>query len=219
MVSQGEPGELASTCPSICLILLLALIRLTTPSNQRGLVPSINYNGEIITESLVVSQFLADAHPSHLIPPSNGADNALFRARVNFFADTFITKALPHIFNGWKAQTDSEKDEAAEGFVAAVVKELEPLFDWDETKGTFFRGSQKVTLAEVSAALKLRDFTLALCNSPLLKFLIICIGSDCTFRASTSWPQQGRVRCWEPENLPTTQREGTKIQCLGLQGC
>jgi len=120
--------------------------------NPRGLVPSIRYNGEIITESLVVSQFLADAHQSHLIPPSTGAGNALHRARVNFFADTFITKALPHIFGGWRAQTDEEKDAAAETLVAAVVKELEPLFSWDENKGPFFGGSEKVTLAEALTA-------------------------------------------------------------------
>lgn len=88
---------------------------------KRGLVPSINYNGEIITESLVVSQFLADAHQSHLIPPSTGAENALFRARANFFADTFTTKALPQIFGGWRAQTDSEKDEAAESLVSILL--------------------------------------------------------------------------------------------------
>ena len=104
-----------------------------------------------------MSQFLADAHQSHLVPPSTGAENALHRARVNFFADTFITKALPHIFGGWRAQTDSEKDNVAEALVAAVVKELEPLFNWDEKKGPFFGGSEKVTLAEVSLALKLCD--------------------------------------------------------------
>ncbi|EXJ53925.1 glutathione S-transferase [Cladophialophora yegresii CBS 114405] len=117
--------------------------------NPRGLVPSISYNGEIIIESAVVAQFLADAHPSSLLPPSTGASNALYRARVNFFADTFITKALPHIFAGQRGQSEAEKDEAAESLVAAVVKELEPLFTWDPaSKGPFFGGSERVTLAE-----------------------------------------------------------------------
>lgn len=35
--------------------------------NPRGLVPTIDYNGEIIPESAIVAQFLADAHPSHLV--------------------------------------------------------------------------------------------------------------------------------------------------------
>jgi glutathione S-transferase len=72
---------------------------------------------------------------------------------VNFFADTFITKALPHIFAGQRAQSDAEKDEAAEALVAAVVKELEPLFTWDATKGAFFGGSDRLTLAEVCASM------------------------------------------------------------------
>lgn len=116
---------------------------------QRGLVPSINYNGEIITESAVVSQFLADAHPSHLLPPSNSVQNALFRARVAFFADTFISKALPQIFAGQRANSETDKDTAAEELVAVVVKELEPLFSWDVSKGPYFGGHERLTLAEV----------------------------------------------------------------------
>jgi len=116
--------------------------------NPRGLVPSIKYNGEIITESAVVTQFLADAHQSHLLPPSTGATNALHRARLNFFADTFITKALPQIFAGQRAQSEAEKDAAAEELVKALVKEVEPLFTWDTAKGPFFEGSERLTLAE-----------------------------------------------------------------------
>jgi glutathione S-transferase len=117
---------------------------------QRGLVPSIKYNGEIITESAVVSQFLADAHQSHLLPPSTGAANALFRARVNFFADTFITKALSAQFGIYRAQTEAEKDAVTEDLVNVLVKEMEPLFTWDTSKGPFFEGSERLTLAEVS---------------------------------------------------------------------
>ena len=124
-------------------------------SKKRGLVPSLKYNGDIITESAVVSQFLADAHPSHLLPASNGATNALYRARVNFFADTFISKLLPHIFP--RAQTEAERDAAGEELVKIVVKEMEPLFTWDQAKGSFFEGSERVTLAEVRARGNLED--------------------------------------------------------------
>ena len=119
-------------------------------SQKRGLVPSISYDGEIITESAVVAQFLADAYPTHLLPPSAPASNALYRARLAFFVDTFITKALPHIFAGQRAQSEAEKDAAAEELVAAIAKELEPLFSWAEDKGPFFGGSERLTLAEVS---------------------------------------------------------------------
>jgi glutathione S-transferase len=111
---------------------------------QRGLVPSIKYNGQIITESAIVSQFLADAHPSHLLPASD--KDPMYRARLNFFADTFGTKVIPKMRPG--AKTDAEKDAAADETVQAIVKEMEPLFDW-KGKGPFFGGSEHITLAEV----------------------------------------------------------------------
>lgn len=55
--------------------------------NPRGLVPSLSYNGEIITESAVVAQFLADTYPSHLLPASSDPNGALTRARIAFFVD------------------------------------------------------------------------------------------------------------------------------------
>lgn len=45
--------------------------------NPRGLVPTIDYNGEIIPESGIVAQFLADAHPSHLQKASDAEGGAL----------------------------------------------------------------------------------------------------------------------------------------------
>lgn len=49
--------------------------------NPRGLVPSIDYNGEIITESAIVAQFIADAHPSHLVP-ATGTEGAALKVCV-----------------------------------------------------------------------------------------------------------------------------------------
>ncbi|KAG9771543.1 hypothetical protein KCU88_g6333, partial [Aureobasidium melanogenum] len=122
--------------------------------NPRGLVPSIKYNNHIITESAIVTQFLADAHPAQLLPPTTSPSNALFRARVAFFVDAFISKVLPKIF---AAQTqraeDKDADTAARDIVAAVAKELEPLFTWDiSSSSPFFGGSNRLTLAEVQTA-------------------------------------------------------------------
>ncbi|PKS07486.1 hypothetical protein jhhlp_006090 [Lomentospora prolificans] len=113
--------------------------------NPRGLVPSISYNGEIITESGIVAQFLADAHPSKLLPTSSEDGGALRRARINFFADTFISKAFPLWVKGYSV-SDEEQDKLGEEFVALVVKELEPLLS--DAK-PFFGGSESLTLAEV----------------------------------------------------------------------
>ncbi|KAJ6119906.1 hypothetical protein N7523_004186 [Penicillium sp. IBT 18751x] len=117
--------------------------------NPRGLVPSLSYNGNIITESGIVAQFIADAHPSHLLPPSGPAENALYRARVAFFVDAFFSKVVPYLFTSIKSASEEERDAAAEELVAAAVKEIEPLLADTEGKGPFFGGSDKLTLAEV----------------------------------------------------------------------
>ncbi|KAJ5122479.1 hypothetical protein N7448_003613 [Penicillium atrosanguineum] len=119
--------------------------------NPRGLVPSLSYNGNIITESGIVAQFIADAHPSHLLPPSGPAENALYRSRVAFFVDAFFSKVVPSLFPSLKAASEEERDAAAEALVAAAVKEIEPLLADTEGKGPFFGGSDKLTLAEVQS--------------------------------------------------------------------
>ncbi|KAJ5177589.1 uncharacterized protein N7500_000288 [Penicillium coprophilum] len=119
--------------------------------NPRGLVPTISYNGEIIPESGIVAQFLADAHQTHLLPPSTSPANALYRARLAFFVDAFFSKVVPHLFAGVRAANEAERDAAAEELVAAVAKEVEPLLADTEGKGPFFGGSDKLTLAEVQS--------------------------------------------------------------------
>lgn len=116
---------------------------------QRGLVPSISYNGTIITESAIVSQFLADAHPSHLVAPSNSVEGALQRARIAFFVDTFFAKVQPHFNAAVRASSKQERETAGEALVAAAEKELEPLIAEWTGAGPFFGGSEKLTLAEV----------------------------------------------------------------------
>jgi len=113
--------------------------------NPRGLVPSISYNGTIITESAIVAQFLADAHPSHLEKSSTEEGGALQRARINFFVDAYFTKVNSKFFPILKA-TGEEQEAAVTEFVAAIEKELEPLL---KDANPFFGGSSKLTLAEV----------------------------------------------------------------------
>jgi len=114
--------------------------------NPRGLVPSLSYNGEIITESAVVSQFLADAYPSRLLPQSEAPGAALRRARIAFFVDSFFTKVQSHFFKFGGAKTDEEIDAVGQAAGAAIAKELEPLL---KDARPFFGGSDHITLAEV----------------------------------------------------------------------
>ncbi|KAI1612752.1 putative glutathione S-transferase [Exophiala viscosa] len=158
--------------------------------NPRGLVPSINYNGDIITESAVVAQFLADAHPSHLLPASNAEGAALFRARVSFFVDTFVSKVLPQFMAGQRAQTETEKDEATEALVAAVAKEIEPLFTWDKSAGPYFGGNERLTLAEaLTGPFVLRLLSLSKPEYELLSPKITTLLEEKTPRFS-AWAQK-----------------------------
>lgn len=133
--------------------------------NPRGLVPSLSYNGQIVTESAVVAQFLADAYPSHLLPTAGTPDAALQvrqkcdltseplitdaclqRARINFFVDTYFSKVQTVSIKAIYPQSDAEAEEAAAEFVKQVEKELEPLL---ADAAPYFGGSKTLTLAEV----------------------------------------------------------------------
>jgi len=114
--------------------------------NPRGLVPTLIHNGEIIPESAIVSQFLADQYPSHLVKASSEPGGALQRARINFFVDAIFNKVQPNFYPQASAKTEAEKTEKMNAFVAAVVKEVEPLL---KDAGPFFGGSSRLTLAEV----------------------------------------------------------------------
>lgn len=102
---------------------------------------------EIILESGLVSQFLADSHPSHLLPSSDSSPTAsLFRYRVHFFVDTFFSKVNTHMYGVIRATSEEEKSTKVEEWVKAIEKEIEPLL---HDANPFFGGSTQMTLAEV----------------------------------------------------------------------
>jgi glutathione S-transferase len=115
--------------------------------NPRGLVPALSYNGEILTESGVISQFLVDAHPSYLEKTSREEGGALQRARYNFFIDTYFSKVNPHFYGSLRGVTEEDREKAGAELVDTIVKEIEPLI---QNAGPFFGGSEKLTFVEVS---------------------------------------------------------------------
>ncbi|KAF2432919.1 thioredoxin-like protein [Tothia fuscella] len=123
--------------------------------NPRGLVPALKYSDdtlkdEIITESAVVAQFIADVKPTTLLPASNSSPTAaLERARINYFVDTWNTKIGSFMFAMFRAGSDEEKEIKSKEWVAAVQKEIEPLL---KNASPFFNGSKELTLAEVNIA-------------------------------------------------------------------
>ena len=113
--------------------------------NPRGLVPSLDYNGTILTESAIVSQFLVDSHPSHLQKTSSEEGGALQRAKINFFVDTYFTKVNGPFFAALRA-SEEDKEKEAGAFVDTIAKEIEPLL---QDAAPFFGGASRLTLAEV----------------------------------------------------------------------
>ncbi|KAL2829435.1 thioredoxin-like protein [Aspergillus cavernicola] len=118
--------------------------------NPRGLVPTISYNGTIIPESAIVTQLLADAHPSHLAPPSNTPEGAIKRAHISFFVDTFVGKIWSQTFATIRATSDEDRNTGTEALVAAIEKnDLGGLlYPPGSGSGPFFHGSDHITLAE-----------------------------------------------------------------------
>lgn len=114
--------------------------------NPRGLVPSLSYNGEIITESAIVAQFLADTYPSHLVPASSDPNGPLTRARIAFFVDAWFSKVNGFYIKTLFAKTDEEATGFADDLAKGIAKEIEPLLG---NAGPFFGGSSKLTFAEV----------------------------------------------------------------------
>ena len=108
-------------------------------------MPTLSYNGKLIPESGIVAGFLADAYPSHLVPPSNTEAGALQRAHIAFFVDAFFSKFQSQLIKLYSAKSE-DTSSIIDGAVAALVKEVEPLL---KDAGPFFGGSDKLTLAEV----------------------------------------------------------------------
>ncbi len=114
--------------------------------NPRGLVPALSANGEIIIESGIVAQYLADKYPSHLVPASDAPGGALRRARIALFVDAYGSKVTTPLFGLYRAKSVEEEEEISQKVVAGLVKEVEPLL---ADAAPFFGGSDKLTLAEV----------------------------------------------------------------------
>ncbi|ESZ99095.1 hypothetical protein SBOR_0505 [Sclerotinia borealis F-4128] len=114
--------------------------------NPRGLVPALSYNGEILTESGVISQFLVDAHPSHLEKTSREEGGALQRAKYSFFIETYFSKVASHVVKAGIGKTSEEREQAATNAIDAIVKEIEPLL---QNAAPFFGGSERLTFVEV----------------------------------------------------------------------
>jgi glutathione S-transferase len=80
------------------------------------------------------------------LPQSGDAKSALTRARINFFVDTWFTKAGSFWIQIARKDSGEEQEALVKEFLSVVAKEIEPLL---KDASPFFGGSEKLTLAEV----------------------------------------------------------------------
>ena len=125
-----------------------------------------------LAESAIIAQFLADAHPSHLLPASHSTPTApLTRARIAFFVDTLIS----HIYGRWFAlhlspEPAETKAAKARVLVREMAAEIEPLL---ADAAPFFGGSDRLTLAEcLTAPFVLRVYAFARAGPGAFKVVV-----------------------------------------------
>jgi glutathione S-transferase len=82
------------------------------------------------------------------LPATGNAKDALTRARIAFFADTWVSKASSYSVKIIKGDSEEEKEKLVKEFLGVVQKEIEPLL---KDAAPFFGGSSKTTMAEVCA--------------------------------------------------------------------
>lgn len=128
--------------------------------NPCGQVPALSYDEVVLTESGLITQFLADSYPNRLLKSTIEEGGARQRFRVGWFVDAYFNNVQP-LFEDALLYTGEQEVIAVKAYVDAVVKNIEPLL-YDAAP--FFGGSDNPTLVEVMP--------------PSLVFLRLCIDTN-----------------------------------------
>ena len=119
--------------------------------NPQGIVPSLEDNGRIITQSLAICEYLEETHPAPPLLPSDPAG----RARVRAIALAVACEIHP--VGGGRAQrqiatafnaTPAQQGEWMKHFIEAGFAAIEKMLAGSGATGTFCHG-QSPTLADV----------------------------------------------------------------------
>jgi glutathione S-transferase len=135
----------------------------TDDHKQRGLVPTLQYTPPststtyTLTESAQIVIFLADLHPSHLLPviPDTPQDHRISSAHLHYrmsqFVDLYFTKINPLMFKMVGAGAGEKQEGIVNELLGLLETEIEPLFARQSGDGTgpFFAGRERLTYVEV----------------------------------------------------------------------
>ncbi|KAJ6110148.1 hypothetical protein N7486_002383 [Penicillium sp. IBT 16267x] len=138
----AHPAQIALR--ELCLEFETVLVDINIPRT-----PDIS---RLIPVGSLITQFLVDSHPSHLLKSSSEPGGAWQRFNVTFFVESYFTKA--HCFFDTALSHDGDEITAAYKYIDAIGNHIEPLL---VDAVPFFGGSCRVHLQRGSHLISDKD--------------------------------------------------------------
>ncbi|KAJ2847524.1 hypothetical protein J3B02_004146, partial [Coemansia erecta] len=120
--------------------------------NPQLKVPALRTpSGEILIESLVISEFVADQFPeAQLLPKS-----AIERAQLRLFVEIFTSRVIPNLYGSLRSATAKEQEDKKANLLAGIKEandELAKQWERPSGKGGPLWLGDKFSLAEINTA-------------------------------------------------------------------
>jgi maleylacetoacetate isomerase len=113
--------------------------------NPQGLVPALDVDGQVLTQSLAIMEYLDETHPDPALLPAD----ALGRARVRAIAQAIACDIHPinnlrvlHYLGGTLGLDQAAKDDWYRHWVEAGLQAVEAMLAADRRTGAFCHGDQ-----------------------------------------------------------------------------
>ena len=119
--------------------------------NPQALVPTIDDNGKILTQSLAIIEYLEETHPNPPLLPANPADRALVRSMAMIVACEVHPIQNLRVLNFVKKeynQTDAQVNRWAQHWIDLGLTALELMILAQSNRGNFCFGDAP-TLADI----------------------------------------------------------------------
>ncbi|MSP38428.1 MAG: maleylacetoacetate isomerase [Deltaproteobacteria bacterium] len=122
-----------------------------TAINPQALVPTLDDNGKIMTQSLAIIEYLEETHPNPPLLPKDPADKALVRSMALVVACEVHPIQNLRVLNYVKAtynQTDAQVNQWAQHWIDLGLAALQEMIHAQPKRGKFCFGDSP-TLADV----------------------------------------------------------------------
>jgi maleylacetoacetate isomerase len=119
--------------------------------NPQALVPTLEDNGRILTQSLAIIEYLDEKYPNPPLLPKDPADKAIVRSMAMVIACEVHPIQNLRVLNYVKAtykQTDAQVNEWAQHWIDLGLAALQEMIDAQPKRGKFCFGDS-ATLADI----------------------------------------------------------------------